>query len=56
MNVMQKEGGKDDEYISTQEKVGGGKKQKNVGYCDEKRVAQTDLECGTLSNLVLGNL
>ncbi|KAG1747684.1 hypothetical protein EDB19DRAFT_1872895 [Suillus lakei] len=43
-NVMQEEGGKDDKHISNREQVGGGKKQKNVGYCDEKKVAETDLE------------
>ncbi|KAG2141060.1 hypothetical protein DEU56DRAFT_797030 [Suillus clintonianus] len=43
-NIMQEEGGKDDKHISNREQVGGGKKQKNVGYCDEKKVAETDLE------------
>ncbi|KAG0706644.1 hypothetical protein DFH29DRAFT_900624 [Suillus ampliporus] len=43
-NVMQEEGGKDDKHISNREQVGGGKKQKNVGYCDEKKVSETDLE------------
>ncbi|KAG2358885.1 hypothetical protein BDR07DRAFT_1416380 [Suillus spraguei] len=43
-NIMGKEGGDNDTHISNQERVGGGKKQKNVGYCDEKKVAKTDLE------------
>ncbi|OAX38949.1 hypothetical protein K503DRAFT_865778 [Rhizopogon vinicolor AM-OR11-026] len=42
--VMNAEGGKDDKHISNREQVGGGKKQKNVGYCDEKKVAENDLE------------
>ncbi|KAG1747682.1 hypothetical protein EDB19DRAFT_1686202, partial [Suillus lakei] len=42
--VMREEGGKDDKHISNREQVGGGKKQKNVGYCDEKKVTETDLE------------
>jgi hypothetical protein len=46
--AMSAEGGKDDKHISNREQVGGGKKQKNVGYCDEKKVAENDLEeCGT---------
>ncbi|OJA08568.1 hypothetical protein AZE42_03362 [Rhizopogon vesiculosus] len=43
-DVMKEEGGKDDKHISNREQVGGGKKQKNVGYCDEKKVAENDLE------------
>lgn len=44
---MQEAGGKDNSHISNREKVGGGKKQKNVGYCDEKKVAENELiECG----------
>ncbi|KAG1724404.1 uncharacterized protein EDB91DRAFT_142460 [Suillus paluster] len=43
-DVMKEEGGKDDKHISNREQVGGGKKQKNVGYCDEKKVSETDLE------------
>ncbi|OJA08565.1 hypothetical protein AZE42_03358 [Rhizopogon vesiculosus] len=47
-DVMKEEGGKDDKHISNREQVGGGKKQKNVGYCDEKKVAENDLEeCST---------
>jgi hypothetical protein len=45
--VMNEPGGKDNTHISNREQVGGGKKQKNVGYCDEKKVAENDLEeCG----------
>jgi len=45
---MKEAGGKDDKHISNREDVGGGKKQKNVSYCDEKKVAENDLEeCGT---------
>jgi hypothetical protein len=44
---MNEPGGKDNTHISNREQVGGGKKQKNVGYCDEKKVAENDLEeCG----------
>lgn len=43
-NIMKAEGGDNDAHISNREQVGGGKKQKNVAYCDEKRVAKTDLE------------
>jgi len=44
---MQEVGGEGDSHISNREQVGGGKKQKNVGYCDEKKVAVSDLEeCG----------
>lgn len=53
---MKEEGGDNDSHISNREQVGGGKKQKNVAYCDEKKVAKTDLEeCGTLSNLEGGS-
>jgi hypothetical protein len=54
---MKAEGGDNDAHISNREQVGGGKKQKNVAYCDEKKVSKTDLEeCGTLFNLESGNL
>ncbi|KAG1825278.1 hypothetical protein EV424DRAFT_1392999 [Suillus variegatus] len=43
-NIMKEEGGDNDSHISNREQVGGGKKQKNVAYCDEKKVAKTDLE------------
>lgn len=43
-NIMKVEGGDNDSHISNREQVGGGKKRKNVGYCDEKKVAKTDLE------------
>ncbi|KIK42488.1 hypothetical protein CY34DRAFT_142335 [Suillus luteus UH-Slu-Lm8-n1] len=43
-NIMKVEGGDNDSHISNREQVGGGKKRKNVGYCDEKIVAKTDLE------------
>ncbi|KAG1813853.1 uncharacterized protein BJ212DRAFT_1364045 [Suillus subaureus] len=43
-NIMKEEGGNNDLHISNREQVGGGKKQKNVAYCDEKKVAKTDLE------------
>lgn len=43
-NIMKEEGGDNDLHISNREQVGGGKKQKNVAYCDEKKVAKTDLE------------
>jgi hypothetical protein len=56
-NIMKAEGGDNDAHISNREQVGGGKKQKNVAYCDEKKVSKTDLEeCGTLFNLESGNL
>ncbi|KAG2069450.1 hypothetical protein BDR04DRAFT_1101540 [Suillus decipiens] len=43
-DIMEKEGGNNDTHISNREQVGGGRKQKNVAYCDEKKVAKTDLE------------
>ncbi|KAJ8580861.1 hypothetical protein M405DRAFT_938557 [Rhizopogon salebrosus TDB-379] len=42
--IMNEPGGKDNTHISNREHVGGGKKRKNVGYCDEKKVAENDLE------------
>jgi len=51
---MKEPGSNDGTYRSNQEKIGGGKKQKNVGYCDEGKVAKNNLELhGTCFNLVL---
>ncbi|KAG0706652.1 hypothetical protein DFH29DRAFT_1021055 [Suillus ampliporus] len=44
MMVMQEEGGQDDKHISNREHISGGRKQKNVGYCNDKRVVKTDLD------------
>jgi len=36
---MKEAGGNDSQHISNREKIGGGKKQKNVGYCNENNVS-----------------
>ncbi|KAG1724398.1 uncharacterized protein EDB91DRAFT_142154 [Suillus paluster] len=50
-DIMKEKGGEHCKHINSRVQVGGGKKQKNVDYCDEEKIPMTDLdECSKPSD------